>query len=110
MKFLADLLHARGVAGLRRGISGTALYGDLTRGPRVVNEQSRAELRAMLAEIRSGEFAHEWLAEVAAGKPLLNRLLAAGDADPIEAGRRLAVGGPPSGAPGGGVAGPGETK
>lgn len=110
LKFLADLLHARGVAGLRRGISGTALYGDLTRGPRVVNEQSRAELRVMLAEIRSGEFAHEWLAEVAAGKPLLNRLLAAGDADPIEAGRRLAIGRPPSGAPGGAVAGPGETK
>jgi len=93
LKYLADLLHARGVAGLRRGISGTALYGDLTRGPRVINEQSRAELRAMLAEIRSGDFAREWLAEVASGKPTLGRLLAAGDADPIEAGRIRALGG-----------------
>lgn len=99
LKFLADLLHARGVAGLRRGISGTALYGDLTRGPRVINERSRAELRAMLAEIRSGDFAREWLAEVASGKPTLGRLLAEGDADPIEAGRIRALGGATPGSP-----------
>ena len=95
LKYLADLLHARGVAGLRRGISGTALYGDLTRGPRVVNETTRAALRAMLREIRSGEFAREWLADVAAGRPTLTRLLTEADADPIEAGRRRALGGPP---------------
>lgn len=93
LRHLADLLHARGVAGLRRGISGTALYGDLTRGPRVVNESSRAAMREMLAEIRSGAFAREWLAEVAAGKPVLTRLLQAGDSDPIEIGRRRALGG-----------------
>ncbi len=92
LHFLAELLHARGVAGLRRGISGTALYGDLTRGPRVVNESSREAMREMLAEIRSGAFAREWLAEVAAGKPTLTRLLNEGDADPIEAGRRRALG------------------
>ncbi len=92
LHFLAELLHARGVAGLRRGISGTALYGDLTRGPRVVNETSRAAMREMLAEIRSGAFAREWLAEVAAGKPELTRLLEQADADPIEAGRRRALG------------------
>lgn len=111
LKYLADLLHARGVAGLRRGISGTALYGDLTRGPRVVNESSRAAMRTMLAEIRSGEFAREWLAEVAAGKPVLNRLLAAGDTDPIEAGRSRALGVvPTSRAPEGGSKGSGESK
>ena len=110
LKFLADLLHARGVAGLRRGISGTALYGDLTRGPRVINEHSRAELRAMLAEIRSGDFAREWLAEVAAGKPVLHRLLAAADADPIEAGRRLALDPAPGIPSRGGRSEPGETK
>ena len=93
LRYLADLLHARGVAGLRRGISGTALYGDLTRGPRVVNETSRAAMRELLAEIRSGAFAREWLAEVAAGKPVLTRLLQAGDSDPIEIGRRRALGG-----------------
>ncbi|MFM7231257.1 MAG: ketol-acid reductoisomerase [bacterium] len=103
LRFLADLLHARGVAGLRRGISGTALYGDLTRGPRVIGERSRDEMRAMLAEIRSGAFAREWLAEVAAGKPTLTRLLEAGDRAPIEEGRRraLAGGGPIVPAPGG---------
>ena len=111
LKYLADLLHARGVAGLRRGISGTALYGDLTRGPRVVNESSRAAMRALLAEIRSGEFAREWLAEVAAGKPVLNRLLAAGDTDPIEAGRARALGAVPSpGSPPGGSKRTGESK
>ena len=93
LKYLADLLHARGVAGLRRGISGTALYGDLTRGPRVVNEASRAALRTMLREIQSGDFAREWLAEVAAGRAMLDRLLNQADADPIEAGRRRALGG-----------------
>jgi ketol-acid reductoisomerase len=99
LKYLADLLHARGVAGLRRGISGTALYGDLTRGSRVINERSRAEMRAMLGEIRSGDFAREWLAEVAAGKPTLSRLLAEGDADPIESGRTRALGGATSDRP-----------
>jgi ketol-acid reductoisomerase len=65
----------------------------------------------MLAEIRSGEFAREWLAEVAAGKPVLNRLLAAGDADPIEAGRSRALGVvPTSKAPAGGSQGTGESK
>jgi ketol-acid reductoisomerase len=93
LRFLAELLHARGVAGLRRGISATALYGDLTRGPRVINEASRAAMQAVLEEVRSGAFAREWLAEVAAGRPVLGRLLAAGDADPIEEGRRRALGG-----------------
>jgi ketol-acid reductoisomerase len=92
LRYLAELLHARGVAGLRRGISGTALYGDLTRGPRVINETSRAAMQELLAEIRSGAFAREWLAEVAAGKPVLTRLLQAGDSDPIETGRRRALG------------------
>jgi len=92
LRYLAELLHARGVAGLRRGISGTALYGDLTRGPRVINAASREALERMLAEIRSGEFAREWLAEVAAGRPVLDRLLAEAEADPIEEGRRRALG------------------
>jgi ketol-acid reductoisomerase len=92
LHFLAELLHRRGVAGLRRGISGTALYGDLTRGPRVIGEPSRAAMRELLAEVRSGEFAREWLAEAAAGKPTLQRLLAEGDRAPIEEGRRRALG------------------
>ena len=100
LHFLAELLYTRGVAGLRRGISGTALYGDLTRGPRVIDAGSRAAMRELLGEIRSGAFAREWLAEVAAGRPELTRLLAAADAAPIEDGRRRALGGEPSPAPG----------
>jgi ketol-acid reductoisomerase len=92
LRYLAELLHARGVAGMRRGISGTALYGDLTRGPRVIDAGSRAALRELLGEIRSGAFAREWLAEVAAGRPVLTRLLAIADAAPIEDGRRRALG------------------
>ena len=92
LAFLAELLHARGVAGMRAGISGTALYGDLTRGPRVVGAATRAELAAMLAEIRSGAFAREWRAEVAAGSPRLEALRAAAAAHPIEAARRRALG------------------
>ena len=92
LAFLAELLHGRGVAGMRAGISGTALYGDLTRGPRVVGAATRAELAAMLAEIRSGAFAREWRAEVAAGSPRLEALRAAAAAHPIEAARRRALG------------------
>jgi ketol-acid reductoisomerase len=101
LSYLAELLHARGVAGLRRGISGTALYGDLTRGPRVVNEASRRAMAEILDEIRSGAFAREWLAESAAGRPALAKLLAAADDDPIEEGRRRALGEPEPGRGGG---------
>src|SRR6185295_518685 len=56
LKHLADLLHERGVQGLRRAISGTALFGDVTRGPRVIGEASRAAMREILGEIQSGAF------------------------------------------------------
>jgi ketol-acid reductoisomerase len=92
LKFLADLLHERGVTGLRRGISGTALYGDVTRGPRVIGPAARAEMEALLAEIRSGAFARELAAEVAAGRPVLRRAVEAAAAHPIEAARRRALG------------------
>jgi ketol-acid reductoisomerase len=96
LKYLADLLHERGVAGLRRQISGTARYGDLTRGPRVVGAASRAEMGRILEEIRSGAFAREWLAEVAAGEPALRALADAGARHPIEEARRRSVGDAPS--------------
>src|SRR5881409_124597 len=75
LKYLADLLHERGVAGMRRGISGTALFGDLTRGPRVIGEASRAAMRRILEEIRSGDFAREWMKEVASGSGRLDALV-----------------------------------
>ncbi|MCC6349376.1 MAG: ketol-acid reductoisomerase [Candidatus Eisenbacteria bacterium] len=92
LKFLADLLHERGVTGLREGISGTALYGDVTRGPRVIGEPSRHQLRAMLAEIRDGRFARELAAESAAGHPRTRAAVAAAAAHPMEAARRRALG------------------
>ncbi|MFN8586931.1 MAG: ketol-acid reductoisomerase [Candidatus Eisenbacteria bacterium] len=92
LKFLADLLHERGVSGLRRGISGTALYGDVSRGPRVVNAETRRVLAEMLAEIRSGAFAKELAAEVAAGRPVVHREVARAESHPMETARRRALG------------------
>ena len=92
LKFLADLLHERGVAGMREGISGTALFGDLTRGPRVIGQESRAAMAALLEEIRSGAFAREWAAEVAAGRRRLEAGVEKAAAHPIEAARARALG------------------
>ena len=102
LKYLADLLHERGVAGMRQGISRTALFGDLTRGPRVVGEGSRAAMAALLEEIRTGAFAREWAEEVAAGAPRVAAGLARAAEHPIEAARVSALGAGP-GAPGAGV-------
>jgi ketol-acid reductoisomerase len=92
LKYLADLLHERGITGLREGISSTARYGDVTRGGRVIGESSRAAMAQALAEIRSGAFARELAAEVAAGHPATRRELAHGAGHPIEAARRRALG------------------
>jgi ketol-acid reductoisomerase len=69
VKLIVDLMYERGIEGMRHWISNTAKYGDYTRGPRVITEQSRAAMREILAEIQSGKFAQEWVAEHAAGKP-----------------------------------------
>ncbi len=101
LKYLADLLHERGVAGMRRGISGTALYGDLTRGGRVVGEGSRDAMTALLEEIRSGAYAREWAEEYAQGAPRLAEAVARAASHPIEAARvsALGSGAGPSGPP-----------
>jgi len=67
LKQVVDLLYARGLSGMRDAISNTAEYGDLTRGPRLVSDAVRAELRRMLAEIRDGSFAQEWVDEHRSG-------------------------------------------
>jgi ketol-acid reductoisomerase len=69
LKLIVDLMYERGIEGMRNAISNTAKYGDYTRGPRVVTEQTRAAMRQMLKEIQDGTFAREWIAEHAAGKP-----------------------------------------
>lgn len=93
MKLLVDMVHERGMTGMREGISKTALYGDLTRGRRVVGEASRAEMKKVLDEIRSGTFAREWLDEVKAGQPRLRELLEDRSRHPSEEVRRR-LGGP----------------
>lgn len=76
LKLLADLIHEHGIAGMRERISSTARFGDVTRGPRVIDDHVRARMRELLNEIRSGTFARELLAEQAAGNP---RVRAAAD-------------------------------
>jgi ketol-acid reductoisomerase len=90
LKYLADLLHERGLAGVRGAISATALFGDFTRGPRVVNQTTRRELGTILEEIRDGSFAREWAAEVAKGKGWLREQTEQAAKHPLEeAGRRV---------------------
>jgi len=71
---IVDLLMKGGLTGMRRRISNTAEYGDLTRGPRIVGDAARREMRRILGEIKSGEFAREWIAEHKAGRPAFNAL------------------------------------
>lgn len=73
VRLMADMIQSRGIAGTRQAISTTAAYGDLTRGPRVVNGESRRQMAQMLAEIRDGRFAAELNSEAEAGFPALRR-------------------------------------
>ncbi|MEX2626619.1 MAG: ketol-acid reductoisomerase, partial [Ilumatobacteraceae bacterium] len=72
------------IAGMRYSISDTAEYGDLTRGSRIVTDETKAEMRKILDEIRSGQFADEWIAESESGRENYTRLQAEGRAHPIE--------------------------
>ena len=63
LKLIVDLMYEGGIANMRYSISNTAEYGDYTRGPRIVNDQTKAEMRKILKEIQSGQFAKEWMAE-----------------------------------------------
>jgi ketol-acid reductoisomerase len=88
VKLIADLVHARGIAGMREAISNTAAFGDVTRGRRVIGPATRTAMREILVEIQSGAFADEWLAEHAAGQPTLRARIAESAAHPIEAAGR----------------------
>jgi ketol-acid reductoisomerase len=76
LKLIADLMYEKGLAGMRYSISNTAEYGDYTRGKRVITEQTRASMRQILADIQSGEFAREWIAENRAGQESFKRMRA----------------------------------
>ena len=76
LKLIVDLMHEKGLAGMRYSISNTAEYGDYTRGKRVITEETRANMRKILEEIQSGEFAREWIAENRAGQENFKRMRA----------------------------------
>ena len=76
LKLIADLMYEKGLAGMRSSISNTAEYGDYTRGKRVITERTRAAMREILAEIQSGDFAREWIAENRAGQESFKRMRA----------------------------------
>jgi ketol-acid reductoisomerase len=72
VKLIVDLLYEGGISNMRYSISNTAQFGDLTRGPRVVTGKTKKEMKKILNEIQSGEFAREWILECKANKPVFN--------------------------------------
>ncbi|HEX8901732.1 ketol-acid reductoisomerase [Vitreimonas sp.] len=90
VKLLSDLIHERGIAGMHLAISNTAEYGEYVTGPRVIDAHVKDAMRAVLADVQSGKFAREWMAEHRAGGPNLARMREAAAAHPIEdAGRAV---------------------
>jgi ketol-acid reductoisomerase len=84
LKLIADLMYEKGIQGMRYSISNTAEYGDMTRGKRVIGEESRAAMKEILGEIQSGEFAKEWIAENRAGGENLARMREEGAGHEVE--------------------------
>ncbi len=72
LKLIVDLMYEHGIQGMHFSISDTAEYGDYTRGPRIINDETRAEMRRILDEIQDGRFAEEWIAENQNGRPNFN--------------------------------------
>jgi ketol-acid reductoisomerase len=70
LKLIVDLIYRGGLAYMRYSVSDTAEYGDLSRGKRIINEETRAEMKRILEEIQSGQFAREWILENQAGRPM----------------------------------------
>ncbi|TMI82077.1 MAG: ketol-acid reductoisomerase [Bacillati bacterium ANGP1] len=90
MKLIVDLIYEGGLGLMRYSVSNTAKFGDFTRGKRIITESTRAEMRRILAEIQSGEFAKEWILENQAGRPVFNaRYRQEGDHPIEEIGRHL---------------------
>lgn len=84
LKLIVDLLYEGGVAKMHQFVSETAKYGDLVSGPRIINDETRARMREVLADIQSGAFARDWILENQAGKPRYQKLLEKDLAHPIE--------------------------
>ena len=84
VKLIVDLMYEEGIAGMRYSISDTAEYGDLTRGPRIVTDATKAEMKKVLSEIQSGQFAEEWVNESESGRENYHRMQDEGKTHPIE--------------------------
>jgi ketol-acid reductoisomerase len=84
-KLIVDLIYEGGIANMRYSISNTAEYGDVTRGPRVVTPEVKAQMKKILSEIQSGEFAREWMEESRSGGANFQRLRQTGREHQIEA-------------------------
>jgi ketol-acid reductoisomerase len=84
VKLIVDLVYEGGITNMRYSISNTAQYGDLTRGSRIITDETKKEMRKILREIQDGEFAREWMLECKANKPVFNALTNKGKAHPIE--------------------------
>jgi ketol-acid reductoisomerase len=84
VKLIVDLMYEEGIAGMRYSISDTAEYGDVSRGPRIINSDTKAEMRRILGEIQSGKFAEEWIAESDDGRKRFAEMQQAGRNHPIE--------------------------
>ncbi|MCK9604601.1 MAG: ketol-acid reductoisomerase, partial [Candidatus Omnitrophica bacterium] len=84
LKLITDLIQETGISGMRRRVSNTACYGDLSRGPMIITEKTRKTMKKILKDIKSGKFAREWIKENEIGRPNFNKLLADGDNHQIE--------------------------
>jgi ketol-acid reductoisomerase len=84
LKLIVDLMYERGIEGMRNAISNTAKYGDYTRGPRIVDDHTKATMKEILGEIQSGAFAQQWVAEHAAGKPSFKKFREAAAGHQVE--------------------------
>src|SRR5256714_707307 len=90
VKLIVDLIYEGGITNMRYSISDTAEYGDMTRGPRIITDETRAEMRRILDDIQTGRFANEWILENQAGRPVFNALRRQSAEHPIEeVGERL---------------------
>ncbi len=84
LKLIVDLIYQGGISNMRYSISNTAQYGDLSRGPRIINTETKKEMKRILDEIQSGQFAKEWILENKANRPVFNALTKRGEIHPIE--------------------------
>ena len=84
LKLIVDLIYEGGIVGMRQRVSDTAEYGDYTRGPRIITDRTRKEMKKILKEIQSGKFAREWMKENKNGRPNFNKYREDAENHPVE--------------------------